>query len=123
MERLLVTPGAGRNERIQIRPRLTIDRARLSYLEARGWTEQGGRYRGLFKTRHGEWWGEAEVVGGELNLFIYNPPRQVRDGPHGACFQTHVGNNWWWVHFWKESANPADEVIAIERVLKESFES
>ena len=123
MERLLVTPGAGQNERIRIRRRLTVDRAKLSYLEARGWTRHGNRHRGRFKTKYGEWWGEAELVAGELNLFIYSPPRQVRNGPHGACFETHVGDNWWWVHFWKESANPADEVMAIERALEESFES
>lgn len=123
MERLLVTPGKGGSDRIQAGPRLTIDRTRLPYLEAKGWTRQGNRYAGSFKTRHGEWWGEAELVGKELNLFIYDPPRQVRDGPHGVCFQTHVGNNWWWVHFRKESAKPADEVMAIERVLEESFES
>ena len=123
MERLLITPSMEQDERVQIRPRLKIDRARLSYLEARGWAKHGNRYRGAFKTRYGEWWGEAELVGREPNLFIYNPPNEVRNGPHGACFQTHVGNNWWWVHFQRESPEPGDEVIAIERVLEESFQS
>lgn len=123
MDRLTVTPGEGPRDRAQARPRLAVERARLSYLEARGWTREGKRYRGSFKTKYGEWWGEAEQVGRELNLFIYDPPKPVRNGPHGACFQTHVGNNWWWVHFWKDSADPADEVLAIERALEESFEN
>jgi hypothetical protein len=33
-----------------------------------------------------------------------------------------VGNNWYWVHFSKESPNPGDEVMAIERVLEEAFQ-
>ncbi len=122
MERLVVTPGVGREEPKQATPTIKIERANLCYLEARGWSRQGNRYSGKFKTRHGEWWGEAELVGRELNLFIYDVPEQVRRGPHGACFETHIGNNWWWVHFWKESSNPGDEVIAIERVLEEAFE-
>ena len=123
MDRLHITPATGEKVRIRIKPRVKIERARVSYLEAHGWTKQGNRHRGKFKTRHGEWWGEAEMVEGELNLFIYDPPREVRDGPHGACFQTHVGKNWWWIHFYRESANPGDEVIAIEHAIEESFES
>ena len=122
MERLVVRPGSGQEAHAQAGSRIKIERANLSYLEDRGWTKQGARYSGKFKTRHGEWWGEAELVGRELNLFIYDVPKQVQDGPHGACFETHIGNNWWWVHFWKESSNPGDEIMAIERVLEEAFD-
>lgn len=119
MERLTVVPGIGRSGRVTVRPRVQVDRAKLTYLEERGWTRHGEGYRGQYKTPRGTWWGEVKPDGPNLNFFVHDPPHQVLNGPHNACFN-HIGDGWWWVHFYRESPNPSDGVMEIERVLAQS---
>ena len=112
-----MVPGGGRQERVHVRPRVQVERARLSYLQEHGWTAHGDAYRGRYRTKRGSWWGEAKVVDGQLEFFIHDPPKDVLSGPHGQCFR-HLGDNWWIVHFWKRPANPSDGILALERTLQ-----
>ena len=120
MERIRVIAGSGRRDRVQVRPRTIIERAKLSYLADRGWVRQGNRYQGQYRTSRGNWAGEAAPEEGYLNFFIHAPPPEVLSGSHSSCFQ-HIGDGWFWIHFSKESADPSNGILAIEQIIEESL--
>jgi len=77
-------------------------------------------YKGLYVTLHGSWPGEIRCTGEQADFYIFKPPGQLRKSPHWSCF-AHVGNDWWSIHFRRESPNPSDGILAIERVIDEAF--
>ena len=118
--RILVQPSPAPKDRVVIRPRLLVERARLTYLEERGWQKNCNAYRGCYMTPHGSWTGEIRVRDDHTDFYIFRPPRQLQKSPHWSCF-AHAGNDWWLIHFRRESPNSSDGIMAIERVINEAF--
>lgn len=114
--RLRIAPGSA-NQRVHVRPREIVERARLSYLAERGWVPHGQSYRGQFRTNGGAWHGEVGLKDRELQFFILDPPNEVHCGPHRDCF-FHIGKNWWLVHFREKPTSPDDGIMAMEHLLE-----
>ena len=118
--RISVEAGSARRDRIIVRPRLRVQRPRLSYLEERGWVKLGDVYNGFYKTRYGRWPGTIQCRNGNMYFYIYKPPSQLRKSQHWSCF-SHVGDNWWWIHFRHKCNNPSNGILGIECVIHEAY--
>ncbi len=89
-------------------------------MEDRHWIKTAKGYEGLYQTKFGIWKGKIERDGNSWEYYIFNPPQSILQGKHEACFH-HKGGNWWWIHFKVEPLNPSDGVLAVERLIIETF--
>ncbi|MGI8640422.1 MAG: hypothetical protein ACR2MG_10825 [Pyrinomonadaceae bacterium] len=94
--------------------------------DERGWTRtlRGGRetYEGYYVVGMRRFRGriEASNRGRGVMAYIYNPPREIKHHPHGACFQL-VSDNWFHLHWSRPARNVDDAILYMERVLDESI--
>ncbi len=95
--------------------------------DERGWTRtiNGGReiYEGYYTVATRRFRGRIEVRGNRgrnVTVYIYNPPREIKNHPHGACFQL-VGDDWFMLHWARPARNVDDAILYMERVLDEAL--
>ena len=98
-----------------------IERTVLAYHEERKWARRGRDLVGYYRTKFGSFQGRIEdAFGRDPQYFIYDPPRQVLDGPHGICFHAR-GPAKFWVH-WSLKPDGVDTGIKqVEQTVIESF--
>lgn len=93
----------------------------LPYHLEKGWGKRGRAYHGYYRCRLGAFRGEIEErFNGEYKFYIFDPPQQVLNGFHKACF-TNNGGNRYHVHFAVNAENLDSGIMAMERVLYESL--
>lgn len=93
----------------------------LPYHLERGWRKIGRTYQGHYRCRLGAFRGEVEErFNGAYKFYIFDPPQQVLNGPHKACF-TNNGGSRYHVHFGVNTENLDGGVMGIERVLYQSL--
>ena len=89
----------------------------------RGWSKNGQRYQGYYRTKHGAWRGEIERRGDKFRVLIFRPPKeQIIKHPRWPCFHEE-GNGKWRIDL---AVNPTDGdvgaiIFYVERVIVESF--
>lgn len=95
--------------------------------DERGWKRNGNSrrdtYAGYYFVGNRKFPGRIEVHGlrsHTVTAYIYDPPREVKSHPHGACFQL-VGDNWFHLHWSHPARNVDDAILYMERVLDESL--
>lgn len=94
--------------------------------DERGWTRSsnGGRetFEGYYTVGRRRFPGRIETRnrGRNVTAYIYNPPREIKHHPHGACFQL-VSNDWFHLHWARPARNVDDAILYMERVLDESL--
>lgn len=105
---------------------LTVTPPERGAWDERGWTQtsDGGHvtYQGYFSVGTRQFRGriEARNRGRDITVYIYNPPREIKHHPHGACFQL-VGDDWFILHWARPARNVDDAILYLERVLDESL--
>lgn len=118
-----------RHEAIKIKPALavTVQPPERGAWDERGWVRTGGggreTYEGFYFAGNRKFRGRIEVHGlrgHRIRAYIYDPPREVKHHPHGACFQL-VGENWFHLHWSRPARNVDDAILYMERVLDESL--
>lgn len=91
------------------------------YWQENGWKKSGKLYNGCYKTLHGKWDGAVrENFFNNLSFFIFNPPKKLKDGNHGACF-SHKGNGSYSIHFSEKPRNVSEGIIAVEMLVAEAI--
>jgi hypothetical protein len=107
---------------INVKRVIDVKASSLPYHVERGWKKNSGIHRGYYRCRLGAFKGEIEErVNGDYKFFIYNPPKEVLTGHHKPCF-TDNGNNRYHIHFVIDAKNIDSGVMAVERLLTESFQ-
>ena len=110
-----------KRHRVQQRHRITHRRriepdARELY-RILGWRGWGNVLAGRYRSSQMSFSGEARKEDGRWEFYILNPPDQVFDSQHGACYLER-GAGWYWVHF--VNRHDIDSgIAAIERHLAE----
>ena len=100
-----------------------IKRRELPYWQERGWVWQDGVYWGNYQTRHGSFQGLIEDRGqGDLRFYMFDPPREIRDGSHWACFQPR-GRKGFLVHMATRPSDVSSGILTIERLITDAFEN
>jgi len=113
---IVIEPGyASRHRKIVVGPK------NRPYLEDRRWIKTANGYEGYYQTKYGAWKGMVNRDHTSWEFHIFRPPQTLLGSDHEACFK-HEGNNWWWIHFREEPKNPSDGILAIERLITETFE-
>ena len=93
----------------------------LPYHKERGWRKNAMIHRGYYRCRSGAYQGEIEKRdNGVYKFYIINPPIEVLNGSHKACF-TSNGNNRFHIHFGTNSNNLDSGIMAVERLLSQSL--
>lgn len=93
------------------------------YWVERGWSRRNGHYTGYFRTRYGSWKGKAKVYpGGDMKLFIHEPPKVLHRHPHWVCFFQQP-KDWYDIHI-RGSARERDlsgAIMSVEQILTEAY--
>ena len=93
----------------------------LPYHLESGWRKDGRTYQGYYRCRLGAFKGEIEErFNGDYKFFIFDPPQQILNGSHKACF-TNNGGNRYHVHFGVNSENLEGGIMAVERLLYQNL--
>jgi hypothetical protein len=95
--------------------------------DERGWTRavlgESETYEGHYAVGTRRFRGRIEVRGKRrrtVQAYIYDPPYEIKQHPHGACFQL-VGDDWFYLHWARPARNIDDAILYMERVLDESL--
>jgi hypothetical protein len=114
MERILIQPGYARRNRTIISPQIR------PYLREKNWIGNSNEYEGYYRTKHGAWRGKIIRGIDSWEFYICNPPQSVLYGEHEACFKPE-GDGWYWIHWQSEPKNLSDGIMAVERLIDQSF--
>lgn len=99
----------------------TIKRREQPYWLERGWVRKGDTYMGTYQTRYGSFRGMIEQNGHEPRFYMFDPPPEVRQCSHWACFQDR-GNNLYHIHMSYRASDVSSGIITIERLITSAFE-
>ena len=109
-----------------IRPTRTperVSRREIPYWRERGWTRQGNVYHGTYQTPYGSFRGMVEDRGfGDLRFYMFDPPQQVRNSSHWACFAPR-GKKGFHVHMATRPADVGSGIMTIERLIQNAFQT
>ncbi|MBI5806285.1 hypothetical protein HZA73_09585 [candidate division TA06 bacterium] len=96
-------------------------RSGLPYWMKAGWFQTNDGYNGWYRTKYGSWKGYIHRdYQDSYSYFIIDPPSEVKNGSHGACF-SHRGNGKYQVHFSVKPTDIGDGILTVERLISESF--
>jgi hypothetical protein len=59
--------------------------------------------------------------GNDIEFLLYQPTAEIQQHSHWVCFQ-HQGKAWYLVHMGRRPADVSSGILAIERLITESFE-
>jgi len=93
-----------------------------SYWEDSGWTRRDDNLIGHYKAGSNLYKGAIELLDSSylpMKFYIYDPPRAILSGPHGACYHWRglPALRKYWIHFSEEPADIDSGIIQIERNL------
>lgn len=92
------------------------------YWQEQGWRLNGHLMEGYYRTLYRSFKGRIELFdSGDHLYFIHDPPSQLRQHSHWACF-VQRGNGWYWVHFSIKAKNVDTGIITIEKILCQALE-
>lgn len=104
-------------------PTVKVERRVIPYWQERGWTQDGNRYTGSYRTGRGSFFGYAdEQSRGHFRFFIFQPPREMEGHSHWTCFQNR-GDGWFEVHMARMPRDVSSGIMSIERILHEALEA
>jgi hypothetical protein len=109
--------------------RVVVKRLRLVRIPAsknplwkdRNWIKEGNRLNGAFRTAYGSISGEIRLGDDGPSYYIINPPKELLQGGHGACFRPRQDGRFW-VHFSEHTSGNIDAgILAVEDLLAKAF--
>lgn len=95
--------------------------------DERGWVRRrdGNKeiYEGHYQVGNRHFRGRIEVGRrGRIQAFVHDPPREIRQHRHHACFQQFGSGTGWYVLHWQQSPRNVDEALLyFEQILDESI--
>ena len=63
--------------------------------------------------------GRIIISGGEIKVFIANPPAEIQNHPKGPCFSREQGVGWFRLHWHHSARNVDDAILYMEKILAE----
>lgn len=110
---------------IAVRPQTNvqqIQRREEPYWQERGWIRRGEAFAGTYQTPYGSFRGTVEDRGwNDLRFYIEDPPRELRESSHWACFQPR-GARGYHVHMARRPGDVSSGILTIERLITDAFE-
>ena len=97
------------------------------YWKDAGWEERGEWLIGHYRAGRRFYPGSVERRGGSyepFKFYIYNPPDEILNGPHGICFHPRgkADLNRYWIHFSDQPVDVDSGIIQVEHDLREALE-
>lgn len=106
-----------------ISERIIVKRNSTTYLKQQGWKLTNSRsslqWEGFYRSRFGSFKGKVESLSSP-RFYLYNPPQVLRRHSHWVCFSDQ-GGGWYAAHFRTVPKDLDSGVMAIERIIHESF--
>lgn len=107
--------------RKETKTRLVIRGGKPLYWQKNGWLKRGSYYEGFYKTGFGKWRGSIrENYKNNYTFYILDPPDEVIDGKHGPCF-FFLNDELYFIHFKHEPIDISSGIMAVEKVISDSF--
>ena len=98
-----------------------VKRREIPYWQEHGWICQSGIYWGNYQTPFGSFQGLIEDRGqGDLRLYMFDPPGEVRNCSHWQCFQPR-GRKGFLVHMSTRPLDVNSGIMTIERLIIDAF--
>lgn len=97
-----------------------VERNTQPLWQAKGWRKKNGKYVGPYTVNGKSYQGEAVKRGLYFKYYIYNLPKRVKSGGHGACFR-RKGKNKHWIHFYNKPKELSGGILAVEKTLRQSL--
>ena len=96
------------------------------YWEDAGWVKNDEWLLGHYRAGRRQYRGAIELTGSTyepFKFFIYYPPEEIFEGPHGACFHPRgdADMNKYWIHFSEQPADVDSGIIQVEHDLRETL--
>lgn len=100
-----------------------VKRSEKPYWEQRGWKKSFGEYHGFYRTTYGSYRGKATISpSGQIELFIYNPPKCLEGHSHWQCFMKRKDGSFF-IHNNKSGEfDLSSGIMDVERIIKEAYE-
>ena len=95
-----------------------VRRGSQELYEEKGWKLKRGALHGYFRTKQRAFKGKVENPFSKLEFFIWNPPYEVLEGKHGACFQEN-GREKYCIHFSPVPEDVNAGILKVEHCLRE----
>lgn len=88
-------------------------------------------YQGIFMLFGWDCPSRARIIGRVIewprlpvDVYLFNPPRALRNHPHGRCLQLALPNSRWFKLHWQRPARTFDEARAyVETIMSEALQS
>ena len=91
--------------------------------ETHDWIPCGHRFKGVYRTPYGNWWGLVSTLDGEPhNYYIFDPPLKLRSSKFWPNFYS-VSQGWFAICFVHDPENLLKGIRIVEKVLCEAFET
>lgn len=97
-----------------------VERNTQPLWQEKGWIKKNGKYVGPYIVNGRNYRGEAKKRTYSFKFYIYDLPKKVKAGNHGACFKQR-GKNKHWIHFSRQPKTLSSGILAVERTLKQSL--
>lgn len=88
--------------------------------QTQGWVKQGKAYKGFFRTVYGSYRGHIVERKDSFEIFILNPPEEVRLHPKWSCF-VHAGDNWFFINQRRFAKDVDGAIVGVQKIIEESF--
>jgi hypothetical protein len=89
--------------------------------QALGWVKQENAYKGFYRTVYGSYKGHIVEIKGSFEVFILNPPEEVKFHPKWSCF-AHAGDNWFFINQKKFAKDVDGAIVGVQKIIEESFQ-
>jgi hypothetical protein len=86
-----------------------------------GWIQQGKAYKGFYRTVYGSYKGHIVDRKENFEIFILDPPEEVKLHPKWSCF-THAGDNWFFINQKKFAKDVDGAIVGVQKIIEESFQ-
>jgi hypothetical protein len=86
-----------------------------------GWVKKGNAYEGFYRTVFGSWRGYIVDKKGRFDVFILDPPGEVKLHPKWSCF-VHAGDNWFFINQQKSAKDIDGAIAGVQKIIEESFQ-
>lgn len=89
--------------------------------ESKGWKQSGNQLLGFYETSQHAVRGLVDRIDSPRpDLFIFDPPPELRQHPHWICFR-QVREGVFRIHFSPAPANADEGILTVERLLADAF--
>lgn len=86
-----------------------------------GWVKQENAYKGFYRTVYGSRRGHIVEKKGSFDIFILDPPEEVKLHPKWSCF-VHAGDKWFFINQKRFAKDIDGAIVGVQKIIEESFQ-